>query len=32
MRIDNFIDLGHDADGLAEGDNDLLVVLDVALG
>ena len=27
MSVDGFVDLGHDADGLAEGDDDLLVVV-----
>ena len=27
MGFDNLVDLGHDADGLAEGDDDLLVVV-----
>ncbi len=32
MLLYNLVDLGHDADGLAEGDDDLLVVLDVLVG
>ena len=30
--FDDFVDLGHDADGLAEGDDDRLVVVDVLVG
>ena len=29
MGIDDLVDLGHDMDGLTEGDDDLLVVGDV---
>ena len=32
MGFDEFVNIGQDADGLAEGDDDLLVVLDVLVG
>ena len=32
MLVDNFVDLGHDADGFANGNDDLLVMLDVIVG
>ena len=32
MGVDHFIDFGHDADGFAEGDDDLLVVGNVVVG
>ena len=32
VGFDDFVNLGHDADGLAEGDDDLLLVVDVLVG
>lgn len=32
VLFDDLVDLGHDTDGLADGDDDLLVVVDVLVG
>ena len=32
MSFDDLVDLGHDANGLAKGDDDFLVMVDVPLG
>ena len=32
MLVDDFVDLGHNANGFGEGDDDLLVMVDVVFG
>jgi len=32
VGVDHFVDFAHDADGFAQGNDDLLVMLDVLIG